>query len=493
VRPSTPAALSLPVRLGLVLVSAALLRLSLPPFDVAPLALVALAPFLIALGGLTPGRAAALGLAWGALAGAANASWFAFVFTGPLRPALLGLWLLLGIGPALYAFGHGVAARRGGATLAVFAPALWIATEWLRSEGQPLRFSWFTLGHALSGNARFCQNADLAGVYGLSLLAFGTSFLLERGWAHRRDGRGFVLVFFAVVLPLVAWSRGANILGIAPPLGTVPEGRQSLRVLVVQDEHQHSVEPKRTLTLDAVKAAGAAPDVIVWPEDSFSTDAFAPGDVRNALLEMARLARGVFVVGCEESTGQRDAGGRERVWNSALLLRPSGETLGTYHKRNPVQFIEPVEAGTESPVFDLDATTFGVFTCYDGTYPFVTRELVARGAALLVTPSMDDASWGRVQHLHHALFYPLRACEVRRPIVRACSSGVSLVLDAWGRELARIEPMDQGARVAVVVPESVMTPYSLGGFLLPFVALGLSLAGGLAAIVASLRARGARS
>lgn len=479
-------------RAALVLASVALLRLCFAPFGLAPLGLVATWPLLAALDGLTPRRAALVGLGWGIVGGAVHMHWLFQIFPGALNVLAPLCWLLFGLWAALYAWGHAIAARRGPVALAVFGPALWIAVEWLRSEASPIPFSWFTLGHALAGDRWVRQDADLAGVYGLSLLAYGTSFVLWRAWQLRRDGRGFVLGLFAVVIPLLLWSRGANILGVAPPLGSIPEGRHGVRVVVVQDERLSELEPKLALTRAAVAAAGGPVDLIVWPEGAVPPWSIAPGYERSRLDEIAALTSGAFVCGSFEEVKTPGAAPGS-YWNSAVLLRPDGSTEGLYHKRVPVPFAEDVVAGHEAPVFEIPTagagtTQVGVFICYDGTLSYVARELVQNGAQLLLTPSMDMESWGLVEHLEHASFYPLRACELRRPIARASSSGVSLVLDPWGRELARIDPTAPGMRSAVVVPETVLTPYVRGGWLLPHVALGLVALGAALLLAARVRA-----
>src|SRR5581483_4831186 len=67
---------ALPVRALLVVASAALLWLALPPVGFAPFALVALAPLLVALQGLSPLQGLRLGFVFGFLSAAANAHWF---------------------------------------------------------------------------------------------------------------------------------------------------------------------------------------------------------------------------------------------------------------------------------------------------------------------------------------------------------------------------------------------------------------------------------
>ncbi len=52
----------------LILLSAGLHALAFPPFDVVPLGFVAVVPFLVAIRGLSPGRAALAGHLWGSAA-----------------------------------------------------------------------------------------------------------------------------------------------------------------------------------------------------------------------------------------------------------------------------------------------------------------------------------------------------------------------------------------------------------------------------------------
>lgn len=475
-----PNAHPLAVRAALVVLSAALLWLALPPVGLAPLALVALAPFLVALQGLEPRPAFRTGLAFGYLSGAANAHWFVHVF--PWYFAVV-LWAIIAIFPAVYAGIHAAAAKRGPALLVLTAPAAWIALDWFRSEVWHLRFAWFTLGHALSGNDVLRQNADLAGVYGLTLVAFATSLALERAVAYRKDGRAFVLVLVVIAANLAFLARGNRVLGFAPRTGqpgvsTADIETRTLRVLAVQDEHPGGLEPKRSLTRKAAPAF--SPDVILWPEDSFVQDyekhGFAP-----ALEGIASLASQAFVFGSMRAI----AGEAERMHNAAVVLDPRGQKLGEYWKRVPVQFVEAgVVPGKDPFVVSLPGARVGVMICYDGTYPFVARDLVHAGAEAILVPTWDMSDWGAIQHAHHALFYGLRACELRRPIVRAASSGVTLAVDAWGRETARLPLFEPGTLACVVHPNDTETPYARGGYALPWLASVIALLGLGASVVA---------
>ncbi len=461
--PTSAAETPLPLlaRGALAALSAGLLWAALPPLGFAPLALVALAPFLLALRGLTPTQATRLGFFYGYVGAAANAHWFLNVFPVHVN---LALWGVIAIFPAVYGSLHARFARSGPVVLALAAPAAWLAIDWFRSELWPLKFAWFTLGHALGGNSVLRQNADIAGVYGLTLVGFLTSFALERAFAFRKDGRAFVLALLVLGANAALFARGNRVLGFTPKT----EAR-SLSVLAIQDEHPDKLEPKQSLTVGAIGTQ--PPDVIVWPEDSFFVD-WTRGPHAKTLRAIAGLSSQAFVFGSLRDLPD----GKAR--NCGIVLSPTGALIGEYDKRVPVQFMEgAIVPGTQSPVFQVPGAKLGVMICYDGTYPFVARDLVHAGAEVILVPTMDMKHWGRVQHEHHALFYALRACELRRPIVRAASSGVTMALDAWGRTIKRLEPFDPGALRAVVHPNDARTPYSRGGWLLPAFASAIALAG----------------
>jgi apolipoprotein N-acyltransferase len=453
------------VRALLVVAAVLLIWLALPPVGLAPLALVALAPFLVALEGLTPREALPYGFVYGFAAAAANSLWFLRVFPWYFAAPL---WAIQAVPPTVFAIVHARAAKRGGVAFVVTSCAAWIAIDWFRSEVWHLRFAWFTLGHALGGSDVLRQNADLAGVYGLTLFAFATSFAIERAvWFSRRGngpggtGKTFVILLVTLATNLAFAARGNRVLGFAKD-----DESRSLKVLAVQDDRSVSasgearIQSKRRATIAAL--ASFSPDVIVWPEVSFLED-FERLGFKKPLAEIARAASATFVFG-----SMRDIPESKRKHNAAVVLAPSGEEVAEYWKRNPVQFVEDLcLPGTEPTVVEIAGVRCGLLICYDGTYSFVARDLVHAGAEALLVPTEDETEWGELQHRHHALFYPLRACEVRRPIVRAAASGITFALDAWGREIGRLPIFKPGTLPAVIHPNDTETPYSRGGWLLP--------------------------
>src|SRR5205814_4674016 len=95
--------------------------------------------------------------------------------------------------------------------------------------------------------------------------------------------------------------------------------------------------------------------------------------------------------------------------------------------------------------------------------PAVAAALVHSGATVLVAPTMDAMSWGRVQHEHHALLFRLRAVENDRWLVRASSSGRSEVVSPRG--VTSNEGIEVGQVGQVVLPFAHRNSWALGGWL----------------------------
>lgn len=80
------------------------------------------------------------------------------------------------------------------------------------------------------------------------------------------------------------------------------------------------------------------------------------------------------------------------IYNSAFLIDPRGENLGSYRKTHPF----PTERlggggwttpGDRYPVFPTAIGTIGMHICYDGDFPEVARILAVKGAQILCRPS----------------------------------------------------------------------------------------------------------
>ena len=172
--------------------------------------------------------------------------------------------------------------------------------------------------------------------------------------------------------------------------------------------------------------------------------------------------RGVFLLAGSFAERRSD---RERLSNTSVLFGPDGQTLAIYRKIHlfdvevgGVQYRESAseEPGEEVVSAPLGETGFdlGMTVCFDLRFPELFRILALRGANIIAVPSAFTAHTGEA---HWEVLLRARAIENQTFVAAANqvgaadpqydSFGNSLVCDAWGTVLARVEE-GVGAAVA---------------------------------------------
>ena len=443
-------------RWALAILSGLLLTLAYPPFEVAIIAWIGLAPLLIALEGATPGIAFALGWLAGATGSLAvigpwifraTRDYFAF---GPLAAAGFTIAVTQILGGVYFGIFAMVGTLLGGRRLRfLLLPAAFVAIEYARAHvlsGCP----WDLLGHSQRA-ARVIQLCDTTGVYGLSfLLALSAAAIAEL--PHRRTPA--VVAGVAVLLTLaygewrlaaVRTDQGVPVLLVQGDLPNHERGRPEF----------FSVHLRHYLAL--TRASAPLPGtLVVWPENAIG---FFPGEnlpLLGQITDQLRAERVALLTGAPRAG---DRPGVAALYNSAYLLTADG-IAATYDKRKLLPFVErlpfrpgdgPYLAGQVPTVFELDGTHFGVLICYEAIYPELARDLVARGARLLINISNDswfEAGAGPEQHYAISRF---RAVENRVSLIRVTNGGVSGAIDPWGREIIRL-PRGRPLAQALTVP-----------------------------------------
>lgn len=481
--------------------SALLYGLLFPPFGLAWLAPLALAPYLWAIAGARPLAAAGLGLAWATLATAAAAWWLPRLLGSyfELTPLAAGAGLvgvgLLTVGPFQAAFAAWLAWRwRRGAPALVAVGAAWALAELARSHGPvPNPVSLLAYG----APAVLAQMADLAGPWGIgALLAACAAALARAGHEGLASAGARRALAGAGAALLLAWAYGEW--RLAEPFDT----GEPVRVAVVQGAVVHprsgerpgggaSVERHLALTRSAL---AARPELVFWPEfavDFYLAERNAPGaHLRRQLAALAvpLVTGGSHYVFAADGT---------RYYNSVFALDARGRLGGRYDKTRLVPFAEsaplgpgwtadggPYTPGASLVPLATAAGPVGAFVCGEALFPSVARGLAQSGAALLANPSNDHwfgAAAGAEQHLDVAR---MRAIENRRWLVRPTTTGVSAVIDPHGRVVARSRSAGPEVLTATVRRSDVVTPVQRWGDAPVLAGLG---------IVAISSWRGARS
>ena len=429
---------------ALAVLSAALLILAFPRFNLAFLAPVALTPLLFVVAReARPLRRFLMGWAAGIVYWFGVCYWIQYVlsFYGGLGDvagwAVFTLFALAkGLHMAVFALVAGILMRRWWAVPAV--AAWWVAVEVTHG---PLGFAWLALGNAGIDMGVPMRLAPITGVYGLSFVFAMLSAALALA-AMRRPRLE------------LAWLAPLLLLFLLPKLPPAERGRDAALLTQpnISETAQWTVQSvdrmqRRQLTLSmrgALTETQQPPEIVVWPEVPAPLYYDEDPRFRSYVNNLARTLRAYLLIG----TVAHAPNGAPL--NSAELISPEGTPVSRYDKVNLVPFGEFVPwpfgfakhistevgdfaAGQRVVVSPVGDRKIGTFICYESVFPNFVRKFARDGAEVLFNISNDGwfgKSAARMQHLE---IVRMRAAENRRWILRSTNDGVTATIDSAGR------------------------------------------------------------
>jgi len=368
-------------------------------------------------------------------------------------------------------------------------------------------FPWNLIGYGLLANGPLMQLAALLGVYALSVVAILLFAAPAAIWSVARapsKGTAALAAILLIALGLGAlW--GERRLAAAP----FEETGVRLRIVQADIDQANKWRPENSVEifndyLDLTDSAGLDKiNLVIWPETALP---FYLADTSDALTAIGdALPQGTsLLVGAARLVDKRNAVGEltsEHVYNSLLLVDDEGRVRASYDKIHLVPFGEylPFQDFLESLGFMQLTGVRGGFTagtgprllhipgappaspliCYEIIFPDdVTDPSTRPGWLLNITnDAWFGSSAGPYQHFHQA---QVRAIEQGLPVVRAANTGISAVIDPWGRVLAEIGLGEKGLIDAGLPKVGPQTLFARFGTALELLVLAVALGGWLA-------------
>lgn len=388
--------------------------------------------------------------------------------------------------------------------LFVFAGALTLA-EFAR--GHVLTgFPWDLPGETWLAGSAPSQAAALMGVYALSwvtiALAAAPALLLTQ--TSRRD-RAVIAGGIAATLALL-YGGGAWRLSQSPK---ADPGAPMVRLVQANIDQKEKWRPEN---LDAVfdayldlttRPAARTPDIVVWPEGALPAvidDLLSPNLPYVWRLTAALKPGQILMMGANRAGAGPD--GKVAYYNSLIALRrdpdglrllgyydkhrlvpfgeflPLGDLAGRIGLRSLVHMPEDFTAGPEPRPLVLDgAPALQPMICYEALFPRFAARANLRPYWLL---NVSNDAWfgggrGPLQHLNIASY---RAIEEGLPLARATPTGVTVMVDAYGRSApaARLGPGAYGVVDSLLPPRIARTTYGGGNETILAILLLVSLA-----------------
>jgi apolipoprotein N-acyltransferase len=391
-------------------------------------------------------------------------------------PGLLFLALYLGLYVALFGWIVRTVHRRLGVSIFVVAPFAWTAAEWLKSVGE-LGCPWGNLGYVLAPQPVWIQGASVVGASGLTTWVVAVNAFLGAAivkYASRRFVEGTLRLALGLAVLAVPPLWGAKRMAAAP----APDGTLG-RIALVQPNipsdkkwnlaYQDSiVDSLYRMTHEAALGDSARPDLIVWPETALPFYVRLEPVKLRRLLETAKEIRVPILAGYPDV--RFNSSGDPTTHNAVGLVLGAGVIASQYEKMHLVPFGERIPfqglfpflgqfdlgqaewtPGTQRVLFGGAGPPFGVLICFESIFADHARAYRNEGAAYLVNVTNDEwfgRSAGPVQHADLAI---LRSVELGMGLARAANTGISMIVDPYGRVLART-PLFEPAVVKAEIP-----------------------------------------
>ena len=373
------------------------------------------------------------------------------------------------------------------------APLVWVTAELGRTYVMT-GFPWVLLGYSQTSVLPIAQLASLFGVYGVSMLvasvsaALATHVALHRVHRSHRSAVAPLAAVLVVVLAVAVWGSRRAAVAEWTHTGDV------VRVGLIQGnvDQNEKIDPARAagifqsylgMTRQAIREGA---EFVLWPESStpfrFEDDPFAAAQIRTLALQ----ARVPILFGSDQFV-RGTSGAPTTFYNSAFLVRADGTTGGVYRKIHLVPFGEFVpmpkllffagplvqavsdfSAGVDATLLPVGDHLVSTAICYEVVYPDLVRRSVSGGSELLTTIT-NDAWFGPTsapyQHFEQA---SMRAIEEGRYLVRAANTGISGIVDPYGRVIVRSGVFERAVLVGEARFLKTTTLYARIGDLLAY-------------------------
>ena len=528
---------------GLASLSAILLIISFPDFNLWPLAWVALVPLLICIARRPQGTPAFIaGLMMGTLFFFGSCHWlsYAMVRYGGI-PAPIAYMLLVpgalvvGFFPAVFAMVMAHAVKRWGKGAFFLAPFVWAAFEWARLgvTGQ----LWNAIGYSQAYQPALIQAARWGGVYGVGFLiliinaAVAYAVMLRTARALLIAAGAVALVAVVITLSFYSSTRGTSagtvgaetvVVGLQPDVPMEPvESTAEMNALMLRhlqmsesalrswEEGEFETDGK-TVAQDVARrkqlaeARSRMSRVVIWPESPMNFQYAKDSEFREIVRSFTTKNRTSVLFNSLEPAPMGGA------YNAAVMVNEEGRAVAQYDKIRLLPFGEYVPLprwlpgvslvpvmvgdftpGAEYPLMPLGETRAGVFICFESAFPSIARRFTDEGADVLINIS-NDGYLGPTpvmrQHLANAVF---RAVENGRPVLRVTNTGITAFISERGEVRDATPGFEAATRTWTVrrAESNSKTFYTKRGELFVGVCAALSL---LIFIASLIQKRGAR-
>lgn len=341
-------------------------------------------------------------------------------------------------------------------------PALWVATEALRSRIPFGGFGWGRLAFA-QADAPTMYLAWLVGTPAVSavlaVVAVSIYHLAVRRQVQLSVGAIVTVAFLTAACQFAVTNRSdtERTLNVAGIQGNVPRAGlefNAQRRAVLTNHAQVTTQLAQQITNGTLEPAS----VVIWPENASDINPLSDKKAYDLISSSADAVNAPIVVGTITHDDQ------QRPLNTSIVWWPQSDPHHdagpgeSYIKRRPAPFGEYIplrsiarqfsplvdrvvdfQAGTDVVTFTVDDVSLGPLICFEVVIDDVVADVVRAGAQVIVVQT-NNATFGyTAESAQQLAMSKIRAVEYGRAVAHVSTVGISAMVQPSGHVLESTE------------------------------------------------------
>jgi len=359
--------------------------------------------------------------------------------------------------------------------------------EWVRSF-DVLAFPWMILGNSQTYYPWLIQFADITSAYGVSwwvaMVNISVFSLIKKRTAVR-----WVFLVILFLFPLI---YSFNVLRIQTNTDKV------LKIALIQG----NVMPEEkwgygnelwnmNLYRDmSIQVMAYKPDLIVWPETATPVYLCEEPEYRRMVQSLVDSIGVPIVTGTPSIDFESG-----KKYNSAAFFQPGEKKVERYDKIHLVPFGEAIpfddifpslrnihlgqanwDEGTKYTIFNSNVLPpFNVVICFESIFPDLVRKFVMKSTQFIVVITNDVWFGPYASPVQHAMISVLRAIEFHLPVVRCANTGITMIIDPYGRIVDKTRTFERDILIGTITPGTKKTIYAKFGNIFSMFCLFITL------------------
>jgi len=358
--------------------------------------------------------------------------------------------------------------RRFGSSvwLTLIFPIANTAMDFFSASGSP--FGTFgAVAYSQRDFTPIMQIASVTGLWGITFMISWFASLINHLWESGFNFTRLSLAFAGVLALILGLSFGRTLLPAQPKQiaqiagFSLPNGKMMEVIGQLNAGDETAIEELHIEQLSQIRSmADEGANIVVLQEGAgMGTSA----QVENLVEEVSTIAKekNIYIVLPVFDLGKTPAE------NKVHIIDPNGDVVLTHTKYGGNMFEGTLKGNEVLQTVDTPYGKLSAIICWDADFPNILKQAGAQNVDLLFVPSQD---WLGVRDIHAGMA-TFRSVENGMTIFRQTGQGVSVVSDAYGNILNRVDTFEESENNFAGI-QKVQTPISSVNTLYPSVGDG---------------------